>query len=145
MARARELLLMLHAQWALLRARRRLRHEPHGQMVGAAGPDTEAAEAASRASDRSSQDAARALERAVARASRYGMIRPLCLERALALHAMLEARGLTGSRVRVGVRLSGESFAAHAWVEFRGIVLGDTPAHVSGYVPLSGAEFRPLS
>jgi Transglutaminase-like superfamily len=40
----------------------------------------------------------------------------LCLQRALAAHAMLRRRGIA-SRLCLGVARQGEAFAAHAWIE----------------------------
>jgi hypothetical protein len=40
----------------------------------------------------------------------------LCLPRALAAHAMLRRRGIA-SRLCLGVARSGNTFAAHAWIE----------------------------
>src|SRR4051794_20902324 len=42
--------------------------------------------------------------RAVNRAACYGLLRPQCLVRALALTRLLESRGITGSSIRIGVR-----------------------------------------
>lgn len=60
--------------------------------------------------------------RAISRAASYGIFRPRCLVRALALQRLLTRRGIRGAQLRLGVRVSGNEFAAHAWV-----VLGDEP------------------
>lgn len=78
---------------------------------------------------------------AVRRAVAYGPVRPLCLGRAIALHRLLERRGLAGSRVRVGVRRdASKGLAAHAWVEYGGEVLGDDAERVAEYADLADFE-----
>jgi hypothetical protein len=74
--------------------------------------------------------------RAVRRAANYGVIRPKCLVRAVALTRMLEKRGIYGSRVRVGVQRENGQFAAHAWVELGQRVLGDDARHVATFARL---------
>lgn len=81
-------------------------------------------------------DAAFRAARAVRRAAQYGVFRPRCLVRSVALHRLLERRGVVGSRIRVGVRREQGRFEAHAWVELDGRVLGDTPSHTSGFTRL---------
>jgi hypothetical protein len=80
---------------------------------------------------------AEALALAVGRAAEFGVFRPLCLVRAVALNKVLERHGIKGSRVRVGVRMRNGRFAAHAWVEYGDRVLGDNEAHVGSFVELS--------
>ena len=80
---------------------------------------------------------AEALALAVGRAAEFGAFRPLCLVRAVALNRVLERHGITGSHVRVGVRMRNGRFAAHAWVEYGDRVLGDNEAHVGSFVELS--------
>ena len=80
---------------------------------------------------------AEALALAVGRAAEFGVFRPLCLVRAVALNRVLERHGIRGSRVRVGVRMRNGRFAAHAWVEYGDRVLGDNEAHVGSFVELS--------
>ena len=80
---------------------------------------------------------AEALALAVGRAAEFGVFRPLCLVRAVALNRVLERHGITGSRVRVGVRMRNGRFAAHAWVEYGDRVIGDNEAHVGSFVELS--------
>jgi hypothetical protein len=141
MSRVRRLLLVLRAQGALLRAWRRLRRQPPGSIVAAV---ESAAPGAPAPLDATRRRRARAIERAVGIAATRGIFRPLCLVRAMAIHSLLEAHSLNGARIRVGVRLDGGDFAAHAWVEFGDIILGDTTENVSRYVPLSEAQVVPL-
>ena len=74
---------------------------------------------------------------AIDRASRYGVFRPLCLTRAVALSQMLNAHGIAGHTIRIGVRHERGSFTAHAWVELGHRVLGDTTANILAYLPLT--------
>jgi hypothetical protein len=73
---------------------------------------------------------------AVRRAADHGLIRPKCLVRAVALSRMLDQLGITGSRVRIGVRRIDGAFSAHAWVELGQRVLGDDVRHVSSFSQL---------
>lgn len=68
-------------------------------------------------------------------AARNHLCRIRCLERALALQALLERRGVA-SELRIGVRREGARLAAHAWLEHAGVPLGE-PAGVSDrFLPL---------
>lgn len=100
-----------------------------------------------RATGRGARDLARAEELATAvdRAARRGLFRPRCLARAMALKRLLESRGLDGARVRVGVERRSTGFAAHAWVEYRGAVLGDSSESLSSFTPLPGLDVFPRS
>jgi Transglutaminase-like superfamily len=80
------------------------------------------------------------IAQAIDRAARFGLFRPLCLTRAVALSQMLDAHGITGHHIRVGVRRDGESFVAHAWVELDQQVLGDTSANTRSYLPLTSVS-----
>jgi hypothetical protein len=75
--------------------------------------------------------------RAVNRAAAYGPYRARCLVRSLALQRLLESRGIHGSRVCVGVRKVGSVFAAHAWVDLSGEIIGDAEARVGAFDRLS--------
>lgn len=77
---------------------------------------------------------------AVRRASTYGVFRPKCLVRSLALHRLLQEHGIEGSVIRVGVRKVEGKFEAHAWVELASRVVGDERDHVAGFAELM--EFR---
>lgn len=74
---------------------------------------------------------------AVTRAARYGVFRPQCLVRSLAIQRMLRRRGIPAGSMRIGVRMRNGSFQAHAWVELRGAVLGDSPAHVRSFTQVT--------
>lgn len=82
---------------------------------------------------------AEALASAVERAATYGILKPTCLERAVALQKLLRRRGVDGGRVRVGVRWEGGEFYAHAWVELNGVILADSPARVGAFTSIAEA------
>ena len=58
-----------------------------------------------------------------------------CLQRALALRALLSHRGLSAT-VRIGVAREGQTIRAHAWVDHEGCVLNEAPDVAERYVPL---------
>ncbi len=124
---------LLRAQLALARAQRELRSRPTGDMVRE-DPGAEKAPGTDR-----SRDALR-IALAVNRAAEFGLFRPRCLTKSMALRRMLNADGIEGAEVRVGVQLSHGRFVAHAWVEYAGQVVGDDPAAVAQYTPLTGLQ-----
>lgn len=80
------------------------------------------------------------LMRAVNRASVYGLTRPLCLARSVALMRLLEKDGHTGGVLRIGVRWEGGAFIAHAWVDYQGMVLDLDPSIHRPFVPLTNVR-----
>ena len=122
------------AQIALLRAQRELKRRPTGEFVR----DTSVERSPLPTIDRSEE--VRRLAIAVRRAASFGLIRPLCLVRSLALRQLLADAGIAGANVRVGVQLVDGQFVAHAWVEYNGVVTGDDPDVVARYQPLTGIE-----
>ena len=64
-------------------------------------------------------------------AARIGIIKASCLVQSLALCHTLNRMGFT-SKVRLGVKSISSPFIAHAWVECRGVPVGET---VVDYVP----------
>ena len=64
------------------------------------------------------------ITRATASAERYGPVKPNCLVRSLVLWWLLRRHGIDGE-LHVGARKTESRFEAHAWVEFRGIILND--------------------
>jgi hypothetical protein len=73
---------------------------------------------------------------AVDRMSRFGLFRPTCLVRAVALERWIHRAHAGPAVVRVGVlRVAGELFA-HAWIELEGQVIGDEATHVRRFTPL---------
>ena len=66
-----------------------------------------------------------------------------CLQKSRALVMLLSRHGIMAS-LRIGVRKNGDNLAAHAWVEFDGIVLNDnnnTPKEYSILLPASNVSF----
>jgi hypothetical protein len=116
---------LLRAQVALLRAQRRLEREPIGALAIRENFTVEA----------STGDPARAetLAHAVHRAAQYGLFRPYCLVRAMALRDLLVADGIHGASIRIGVRRANGEFQAHAWIRWGERVLGDEARHVARF------------
>jgi hypothetical protein len=129
---------MMRAQFALARASREMRTMPTGEMVR----DTRPASSTVGHEDRTAD--ARRVALAVNRAAAFGLFRPKCLVKSRALRRMLDDDGIEGAEVRVGVLLREEKFLAHAWVEYRGQVVGDDPAFVANYVPMTGIQVAAL-
>lgn len=77
------------------------------------------------------------LARAVYVASRRGLFRPNCLVRSVAIGRLLEREGVTGWRMRIGVRDRGGHFEAHAWIELGSRILGDSSDHVGSFERLT--------
>lgn len=123
---------LVQAQWALLAARGIVRNRPVGAL---ATPTTVVREA-----DPARLPEARRLALAVVRAARFGVFRPQCLVRSVALSRMLAARGIDGAIVKVGVRRTNGEFLAHAWVELAGETLGDADEHVGSFVQLTDLD-----
>lgn len=74
---------------------------------------------------------------AVTRAAAYGIFRPRCLVRSLAIQRMLRRRGIDSSTLNIGVRIRDGAFEAHAWVELDGVVIGDSRAHVQTFTRMT--------
>ena len=129
---------LIQAQIALARANREMRTLPTGDMVR----EEPLPAHSSGATDRSSE--ARRIALAVNRAATFGLFRPKCLVRSRALRRLLDDAGIEGAVVRVGVFLREGVFLAHAWVEYRGEVVGDDPAFVANYVPMTGIQVASL-
>jgi hypothetical protein len=129
---------MLRAQMALARASREMRTMPTGEMVRDTRPKAFTEGQPDRSVD------ARRIALAVNRAAAFGLFRPRCLVKSRALRRMLDDEGIEGAEVRVGVLLRDGKFLAHAWVEYRGEVVGDNPAFVAHYVPMTGIQVAAL-
>lgn len=124
--------LLVQAHRALVAADALVRERPQGELIaGIARGYTPSASAVSRL------PAAEEVALALDRVARFRRPRPLCLVRSIALHRLLERRGLSGSRISVGVRMNGRTFEAHAWVELDGRIVGDDPAYVTQFDALS--------
>ena len=133
----REWVDLLHAQLALLAAQVLVWTRPTGRLVSHSG-SAEAGGAVSEATvEPAEMERAQQLGLAVSRAGDYGVFRPLCLVRAVAVHRMLERHHIRGSRIRIGVRMRRGRFGAHAWVELAGRVVGDDIEHVGSFAELA--------
>jgi hypothetical protein len=75
------------------------------------------------------------MAQAVNRVARYGLFRPRCLVRAIGLRRLLASHGMDAT-VCIGVRQRDGTFDAHAWVEFRNMVLGDHEEHTGSFTEL---------
>lgn len=134
---AREWRDLVAAQWSLWHAQWALRRRPTGALLDdwSAGQPMSGGEADPRQLPR-----ARELGDAVRRVALYGITRPQCLARSLAITTLLEREGIAGAIVRIGVRPDDARIAAHAWVEFAGEIVGDSRAHVRGFALLATAH-----
>jgi hypothetical protein len=126
---------LFRAQWALLCVQLLVWTRPRGRLLvpSADAPASEAAEG-------EVPPDIRRLALSVERAAEYGVYRPSCLVKSLTLHRLLMSRGIRGSAVRLGARFEGGRFAAHAWVEYNGQVLGDRDWHVQRFAELGRME-----
>lgn len=132
---AREWRDLVAAQWSLWKAQWALRHRPTGALLD----DWSVGQATGEADPRQ-LPRAREIGDAVRRVALYGITRPQCLARSLAISALLEREGIPGAIVRIGVRPDDARLAAHAWVEFSGEIVGDSRAHVRGFQLLATAR-----
>lgn len=128
---------LFRAQAALVRAQREMRSLPTGEMVREETSDA-------RLPSTPRIEDARRIALAVNRAATFGLFRPKCLVKSRALRKLLDADGVEGAQVRIGVQLSNGRFRAHAWVEYGGEVVGDDPVAVARFVPISGVRVAEL-
>jgi hypothetical protein len=127
---------LARAELALLQALWLVKTRPTGQLVS----EAQTSESDTKEINAQVSPRAFALGLAIERAAEYGPIRPKCLVRAVALDRLLHSSGLEGSEVKVGVVHGDGRFAAHAWVEYRGAVLGDREWRVRQFSELSRVE-----
>jgi transglutaminase superfamily protein len=125
---------LMQAQRALLAARGMVRNRPIGSLATPTVGNPPA--------DPARLPEARRLALAVVRAARFGVFRPQCLVRSVALSQMLADRRIPGALVRVGVRRKNGEFLAHAWVELAGETLGDADDHVGSFVPMTNLDVQ---
>lgn len=125
--------LLVQAERQILAAAALVRRHPRGELIQVL--EERYSTASAHAVD---FHAAEEIALAIDRAARFGPVHPLCLVRSIALHRLLEQRRIRGSRINVGVRMAGSTFAAHAWVELGGRVIGDDPTFVGQFAPLAG-------
>jgi hypothetical protein len=128
------------AEAALVRAQIRMGTRPKGALVDHAAP--EPAGGVLPDALRSELELADNLGLDVLRAARLNPFRPQCLARSLALADLLDRHGLHGARIRVGVATGAEGFRAHAWVEYRGRVVGDRDESVGTFSAFSDVAPR---
>jgi hypothetical protein len=124
----------MQAQWALLAARGTVRNRPIGSLATPTVGNPPA--------DPARLPEARRLALAIVRAARFGVFRPQCLVRSVALSQMLADRRISGALVRVGIRRKNGEFSAHAWVELAGETLGDADDHVGSFVPMTNLDVQ---
>ncbi len=117
------------AQWYLLAALWTVRRRPKGELLRPLS--------ATPAASGVRNDAR--LERlavAVDRVARFGLFRPTCLVRAVALERQIRRAKAGSAVVRVGVAQVAGELLAHAWIELEGQVIGDEQARVRRFTPL---------
>jgi hypothetical protein len=136
-----EILLLVAAQRALVSAQLLVWTRPVGKLTAPAEGD----EAPATPLTPRDEALAKRIALAVERAAENGIFRPRCLVRAVAIQRMLEARGISGGRICIGVRTRRGRFAAHAWVQRGNLLLGDVATHVNTFVPLTDVELLPPS
>lgn len=129
---------MISAQCEVLRAQWALRAKSPGALVRTAAPAREG-----RGVTAEEREALTRIAVAVGRVARFGVTRPACLVRAIAMERMIVRRGIHRARVKIGVMRDEDSFKAHAWIEVDGTVVGDSVSHVDRFIPL--ADFSGLS
>ena len=122
----------MSAQIALLYAQYLVWTRPQGRLVTVTSRRLAPGEV-----DRGRLPEARRLALAVRRVAAFGVFRPACLVRSIALCRLMESYGIHGGRVEVGVALSEGRFMAHAWVRWNGEILGDEEERIAEYRPLS--------
>jgi hypothetical protein len=77
--------------------------------------------------------AVKAAEHAVAMAGAFYPGRALCLEQSLALYYLLRRQGIP---VKYCQGVQGHPFAAHAWVEYEGVVINDVDERIKPFARL---------
>lgn len=120
---------LIVAQAFLLRALWTVRRRPKGALL-------RPVESASTGDGHPGAPELARLVTAVDRASSYGLFRPTCLTRAVALERMVVRAGVGPAVVRVGVQRQADQFRAHAWIELDGRIVGDEPSRVRCFTPL---------
>lgn len=129
---ARELRLLVEAQLDLIACQWAKWIRPRGALIDWSAGGSPAGE-----SDRVDYRVVDSVAWAVTRAAAYGVFRPRCLVRSLAIQRMLRRRGIVSSALHIGVRLRDGAFEAHAWVELDGRVVGDSRGHVQTFTRMT--------
>ena len=126
---------LAHAQLMLIVAQVIVWSRPIGELVE---PESQLPATVHRATAKPPLDArAMRYAKAVRLASAHGIFRPKCLVRAVAIDRMIRGAGIGGSRIKIGVRVNDDGFAAHAWVELDGRVLGDRRDYTRQFAPIT--------
>ena len=76
-------------------------------------------------------------------ASHLHILPTACLEKSLALHWMLQRRGIN-AQIKIGAHKVPEGINAHAWVEMNGQVVGEAESVIANFKVLS-PTFSPIS
>lgn len=63
-----------------------------------------------------------------------------CLEKSFLLYNLLQRHGYKSATLYIGIR--NMQFEAHAWVVYKGKVVGDYPYYVKKFVPIYVSEMR---
>lgn len=128
---------LVRAHGALLRAALAVRFRRRGRLLAPTAPPPVPDGGEGPGSGTHDDAELHRLARLVERAARQSPLRPGCLPRALALHRILERKGIRGSRIRIGVRRREDGrLVAHAWVERGGVPLGQSPKELEAFRPL---------
>lgn len=72
-------------------------------------------------------------------ARNYPAYRATCLPQSMMLWHILKREGFA-AELQIGVSRVGGEFAAHAWVEYQGRVLNDSPDVAERYLPVDSIE-----
>ena len=72
-------------------------------------------------------------------AARHPLPWARCLQRSVALCLWMESEGIR-PELKIGVRKNGGTLVAHAWVEYHGQVLNDSPDRLREFARLTGAN-----
>ena len=126
---------LVRAQVALAAAQARVLAHPRGRLVAIREPSTAGPPVGA-----GSRRRAEELSLAIGRVAEFGLFRPRCLARSLALQWLLRREGIPRSRVRIGVRRDERGFAAHAWVDLDGAPLGERADVLASLQPLPDAH-----
>lgn len=100
--------------------------------------------AAPRTAESDDLDSAQRLAQLADIAGRRGAITATCLRQSLLVYWLLRRRGLA-PELKIGVRKEQSAFDAHAWVELRGVALGQTNLVHSPFPDRDWSAPAPLS
>jgi Transglutaminase-like superfamily len=95
-----------------------------------------------RADDQATAERAERVGRMVRTAAAHGLLRTSCLPQSVTLWLLLRRDGVAAD-LRIGVRKESDRLAAHAWVEWQGLVLGDHDDVGQRFTPLRHGVAQP--